>query len=210
MSRIFDVQLDAPGPYYALGVQGSNRFKLEKYGARGPNQMTLPAFANKDELETITFSKGATGKFVESELSSPATYLIQHDIVAHDLVHKSNDLESVKSSIKQYWEVHNRRHTAQVAQFSPKPHIRSNKATYLLDIHCNCSKTEFVELQLGNGDKLSVCGDFKLLSRDPSVLSVLAKMPGKSMLRLSYAQILPQKDSVLKLLARRQYGQGPF
>jgi hypothetical protein len=209
MSRIFDVMLDAPGPYYVTGAKGDQRFKLDKYGTRGPNQVCLPDFQDDTAVETLIFSKSATGTFVNSELSAPGLRTSEKQMIAHNLDYVAPNVEKVKSSVQQYWELRNHEFVSQVAQFSTPPLTKSNKAIYLLKISATCSRMDFVEIQLGNGDRLSVCGDFVLYSRDLSAMTLMVKMPPKSYLRVSFAQILPQKDTILKLLSRSQYGQGP-
>lgn len=211
MSRIFDVLLEQSGPYYALGEMGDQRFKMEKYGRAGPNQICIPNFEKDSHYETLTFSRNARETFVDTELSGPGVRMAEKTFQSHKVEFVSDNLNRVQSSKDKYWEFQD--HTgiqSSVVQLAPTLLEKNNKSTYFLKIKANCSRQDWVELQLANGDKLSVCGELFLHTRDPQALSMLAKIPYRGSLRISYAQILPFKNSILKILSRSQYGQSPL
>lgn len=211
MSRIFDILLEQSGPYYALGEMGDQRFKLEKYGRVGPNQVCIPNFAKDSHYETLTFSRNAKEQFVNSELSEPGIRASEKQFQVHKLEFASDSLQKVQSSREKYWEFQDQEgKQSAVVQLATTLLEKNNKSIYLLKIKANCSRQDWVELQLGNGDKLSVCGEFDLYTRDPQALSMMAKIPFRGSLRVSYAQILPFKNSILKILSRSQYGQSPL
>lgn len=211
MSRIFDVLLEQSGPYHVLGEMGPQRFKLEKYGRLGPNQVCLPNFTNESQLETLIFSKGAKGSFVNSELSEPGIRAANKEFQVHKLEFASETIQKVQSSREKYWEFMDAEgQQSGVVQLAPALLEKNNKSIYLLKIKALCSKLDWVELQMANGDKLSVCGEFELYTRDVQALSILARIPYRGGLRVSYAQILPFKNSILKILSRSQYGQSPL
>jgi hypothetical protein len=211
MSRIFDVLLEQSGPYHALGEMGHQRFKLEKYGRVGPNQVCLPNFTNESQLETLIFSKGAKGSFVNSELSEPGIRAASKEFQPHKLEFVSDNIQKVQSYREKYWEFDDiEGRSSSVIQLSPNLLEKNNKSIYLLKIKAHCGRQDWVELQMANGDKLSVCGEFELYTRDVQALSILARIPYRGGFRVSYAQILPSKNSILKILSRSQYGQSPL
>ena len=211
MSRIFDVQLEKSGMYYVQSNCGHSRFRASKYGVAGPNQILLPSYIEPQSEELISWSQGATGKKVATNLDEVARESHGKELLAHKIEYSSGDLQVVRSNVKQYVEAttHMAANT-QVLQLAPMPIVNSNKATYYLRIESLCPKLDFVELAFGTGDTLLVNGNFELYGRDKSLLSVLAKIPGRSKFKISYAQILPKKDSILKILSRAQYGQNPL
>ena len=212
MSRIFDVMLKESGMYYVYSSRGHSRFRIEKYGVRGPNQILLPEYANPEEDEILTWSdivEKATK--VETNLDDVARTSHDKQLLAHVIEHTSQDLQVVRSNLNQYVEATNYYSSLpQILQIAPLPLAGSNKATYYLKLVATCSKKDFVTLQFGNGESLEINGEFHLYARDKGILNMLVRVPSRGKFRTSYSQILPAKDTILKLLSRVQYGQSSF
>lgn len=211
MSRIFDVQLEKSGMYYVQSNCGHSRFRASKYGVAGPNQILLPSYVDPKEEELISWSSGAVGRKVETNLDDVARESHGKQITAHKIEYASGNLQVVRSNVQQYIEASTLMSgSTQVLQLAPMPVTNSNKATYYLKLKAVCPRLDFVELAFGTGDTILINGDFEIYGRDKSLLNLIAKIPHRSTFRISYAQILPQKDTILKLLSRVQYGKNPL
>jgi hypothetical protein len=212
MSRIFDVILEQSGMYSVLSTCGKSRFRTRKYGTRGQNQILLPTYANEDEEEVLTWSANvSSARKVDTNLDEVARESHDKQLMAHKLEHTSKDLQVVRSGLHQYVEANNMFSAVQqVMQLGPLPITNSNKAAYYLKLNATCSRMDFVEVQFGTGDMIEINGDFNLFARDKTILNLIVRMPSRSKFRTSYSQILPAKESILKLLSRVQYGKSPI
>lgn len=208
MSRIFDVVLDKSSTHFVQSVCGNERFMIRFHGVAGPNQIILPSYANPQEQETIIWSPGVTARKVDSDLDTIARTSSDKEVLAHVIGYSSPGLQVVKSNLKQYIEGNSNYSVGQqILQLSPQHFIPSNKATYYLKLLAKASRTDYVEVSLGSGITLHLNGEFDYYCRDKTALSLIARMPTRAVFRVSYAQILPMKDTILKLLTRSQYGQ---
>jgi len=211
MSRIFDVLVPASGMYFVQSSCGNQKFRASKYGVKGPNQILLPTYVDPQEEELLTMQGVDKFSKVETNLDEVARKSHDKQILAHRIDYASGNLQVVKSQVHQYVDANS--HYAdqqQVLQLSPNSFVPSNKATYYLHLKAVCSKMDFVEISLGTGDTLHINGEFELYGRDKSLLTMIARIPARASFRVSYSQILPQKDTILKLLSRSQYGQSPL
>lgn len=211
MSRIFDVLVPSNGMYFVQSSCGPQKFRATKYGVKGPNQILLPSYANPQEEELLTWQGVDKFAQVSTNLDDVARQSHDKQLLAHNIDYAAENLQVVKSQVHQYVEANTHYATQQqVLQLSPGSLVHSNKATYYLYLKAVCSKMDFVELSLGTGDNLQINGEFHLYGRDKSLTTLIARIPPRASLRISYAQILPQKDTILKLLSRSQYGQSPL
>lgn len=207
MSRIFDVLLEKSGMYTVQSVCGGQRFMLRKYGVAGPNQIILPSYKKPQEEEILVWSPGATARKVDSNLDEIARTSHDKQVLAPKIEHSSANVQVVKSNVKQYIEGDTHYSvTQQVLQLGPNPLTPSNKATYYLSLTAVCAKMDYVEVALGTGDTLFLNGDFDYYCRDRSALNLIARIPPRSVFRVSYSQILPVKDTILRVLTKAQYG----
>lgn len=207
MSRIFDVLLEKSGTYTVQSLCGSQRFMIRKYGVAGPNQIILPSYKNPQEEEILVWSPGATGRKVESNLDEVARTSHDKQVLAPRIEHASANMQVVKSNLRQYIEGDTHYSSnQQVLQLSPNSLIPSNKATYYLMLEATCARMDYVEVALGTSDTLFINGNFDYYCRDRSALYLIARIPPRSIFRTSYSQILPIKDTILRVLTKAQYG----
>ena len=208
MSRIFDVLLEKSGTYTVNSVCGQERFMLRLYGVAGPNQVILPDYKNPQEQETLVWSTGVTARKVDSDLDTIARESHGMQVLAHNIGHASNDLQVVKSNLRQYIEADSIYcMSPQMLQLIPAPVTNSNKATYYLYLRATAPRMDYVEVSLGSGITMHINGEFDYYCRERSAINLVARIPARSLFRASYSQILPVKDTILRVLTKAQYGQ---
>lgn len=208
MSRIFEYLLDTSKRIRIKESLGENYYSLETRGMRGLNQVILPNFKDAEEdstpetsIELRPIPSTLETLNITNEVSKGNAHLAPMEITG-----ASPELDLIVSSVGNYTEASNfRTYSALSVSLKPKSLEPSNRSQYYLSFRAIAPKMDPVEIHLSNGDILSVRGDIELFFRDKARLNFTARIPFRSILRVSYAQILPAKESLLSRLRKSQY-----
>lgn len=208
MSRIFEYLLENSSRIKIKESLGENYYSIESPGMRGLNQVILPRF--KEATENQTPETSLNLRPIPSALD---TLNITNEIAqgnAHlaplEIIGASPELDLLVSNVGNYTEAGNFRvYSSLPISLAPKSLEPSNRSNYYLSLKAVAPKMDPVEIHLGNGDIITFRGDIEIFFRDKSCLSFTAKIPFRSTLRASYAQILPAKESLLSRLRKTQY-----
>jgi hypothetical protein len=204
MSQTFDVYPAENGLIKLTSIKGGERFTVAKMGYVGPNRLVTPSFVNIDQ-EPLN---SCNAKF--SEAASLATK-DDRTLLGFHPTYMSRDIGVVKSQVGGYLEAnsYSSRHSEHVI-LEAQHLTKTNKAHYYFKLLGQCPKMDEIVVRLADGTTINFNGEIEMYSYDKDILALQVQLPPNSRIRASFAQIIPKKDSILKMLSRIQYGQNSF
>lgn len=205
MNQTFDILLTESMLIAAEVLAPAGRLSISKLGRRGLNKLSIPHIQEDQEvlLNPMIVAAG-----------TPATHKLPEDLQwdVPRIAFAAADLRTYAAKTLGYLEFGNvYGGTALLGQVAPPVHFsRTSKLGNWLrvDIVHQRQIDQAVELTIGEYNIRTNAG-FYLYSAYPDIFQALLSVPPGKEVRMSMAQEVSKKDSLLKILSRSQYAQVP-